>query len=104
MAKNTFQNEPHNNGAEERRVQEIIQYLKTNHPTVSVSDTPAMCSSVGLPYLQVEARAYSGCGKDHQSRKIARKHIYINKNFVDIWMIAYSKLKVDPYKSLGHYL
>jgi len=103
MAKNTFQNEPCNNGAEdsERRVQEIIQYLETNHPTVSASDSPAMCRS---RYLQVEARAYSGCGKDRQSRKIARKHIYINKKFVDIWMTAYFEVKVNTNQSLGHYL
>jgi hypothetical protein len=88
MAKNTLQNEP-SRDEEEQRVQEIVQYLQMNHPTVSGSDSPAVDSST-LPL--VETRAYSNCGKDRKSRKLARKHIYIQKSLIDAWMGNYSKL------------
>jgi hypothetical protein len=98
-----FQNEPHGDDVVEERRQEIVQYLKMNRPTVSGSDSPAMDSST----LQlVETRAYSGCDKDRKSRKLARKHIYIQKSLVDAWMGAYSKLQMsrDPNRRHGSYL
>ncbi|KAG2061598.1 hypothetical protein BDR06DRAFT_947079, partial [Suillus hirtellus] len=60
---------------------EITQYLQTTCPTVSGSDSPAMISTF------VDVRAYSACqgGKDPKSRKLARKHIYIQKRLVDDW-------------------
>ncbi|OJA11782.1 hypothetical protein AZE42_07384 [Rhizopogon vesiculosus] len=80
---NTLQNS--DGGAEEQRIQEIINYLQNNCPTFSGSDSPAMDSTF------VDMRAYSGCGKDRQSRKTARKHVYIQKCLVDAWMKAHHK-------------
>ncbi|KAG2342613.1 hypothetical protein BDR05DRAFT_334525 [Suillus weaverae] len=69
---------------EKQRVQEIIQYMRNTCPTFSGSDSPAIDSTF------VDVRAYSGChgGKDPKSRKIARKHIYIQKRLVDDWVKA----------------
>jgi len=74
--------------AEEIRVLQIENYLMTNHPTVSGSDSPAMGSSLSQ-YAQVDTHAYSGCGNNRRSRKVARKHIYIKKSLVDAWMNSY---------------
>lgn len=68
--------------ADERRIQEITEYLQNDCPTVSGSDSPTM----DLTFVDV--RAYSGCGSDPKSRKIARKHIYIQKQLVNAWMKA----------------
>jgi hypothetical protein len=81
MAKVTHQNEPrHDEVVEKGRIQEIIQYLQTNHPTVSGSDSPSMNLTL------VDTRAYSGCGNGRKSRKFARKHVYIQKSLVDTWV------------------
>jgi hypothetical protein len=78
MARNTLENP--DEAAEKQRVKEIIEYLKNTCPTVSGSDSPAIDSTF------VDVRAYMGCGKDPKSRKIARKHIYIQKRLIDEWM------------------
>jgi hypothetical protein len=81
MAKVTLQNEPrHDEVVEKGRIQEIIQYLQTNHPTVSGSDSPSMNLTL------VDTRAYSGCGNGRKSRKFARKHVYIQKSLVNTWV------------------
>ncbi|KAG2081186.1 hypothetical protein BD769DRAFT_1551800 [Suillus cothurnatus] len=83
MAKSTLKN-PDRQVVKEQRVQEIIQYIRNTCPTVSGSDSPVVNS------IFVDVRAYSGChsGKDPKSRKIARKHIYIQKRLVDDWVKA----------------
>jgi hypothetical protein len=92
MANDTLQNEPQSDeAAERRRVREIIQFLRTNPPTVSGSDSPTMDSA-----RLVETRAYSGCGGYRKDRKLARKHIYIQKPLVDAWMKARSGV-VPPF-------
>lgn len=78
MARNTLENP--DEAAEKQRVQEIIEYLSNTCPTVSGSDSPAMDSTF------VDVRAYTSCGKDPKGRKIARKHIYIQKRLLDEWM------------------
>ncbi|KAG2343857.1 hypothetical protein BDR05DRAFT_962485 [Suillus weaverae] len=80
MARNTLENP--DEAAEKQRAQEIIKYLENSCPAVSGSDSPALDSTF------VDVRAYTGCGKDPKSRKIARKHIYIQKCLVDEWMEA----------------
>ncbi|KAG2078616.1 hypothetical protein BDR04DRAFT_1138200 [Suillus decipiens] len=85
MARNTLENP--NKAAEEQRVQEIIQHMTNTCPTVSGSDSPAIDSTF------VDVRAYTGCStKDPKGRKIARKHIYIQKRLVGEWM----KASADP--------
>jgi hypothetical protein len=82
MAQNTLQNEPlPGEVIGEQRVQEIIQYLKINCPTVSGSNSATM-----YPKTLVATRAYLGCGQDRKSRKLARKHVYIQKSLIDDWM------------------
>jgi hypothetical protein len=100
MAKGTFANESHpDEDAEKQRVQEIIQYLQNNSPTVSGSDSPAMDSSL------VETRMYSGCGNDHtKNGKIVRQHVYIQKSLVDAWMNAYMNMVSGGSKTLGRHL
>lgn len=85
---------------EKQRVQEIIQYMQNTCPTFSGSDSPALDSTF------VDVRAYSGChgGKDPKSRKIARKHIYIQKCLVDEWVKASAELKADWYPYTGGFL
>ncbi|KAG1857700.1 hypothetical protein DFJ58DRAFT_913424 [Suillus subalutaceus] len=78
MARNTLENP--DEAAEKQRVEEIIEYLKNTCPTISGSDSPATNSTF------VDVRAYTGCGKDMKSRKIARKYIYIQKRLIDEWM------------------
>ncbi|KAG1795545.1 hypothetical protein EV424DRAFT_1547508 [Suillus variegatus] len=80
MVRSTLQNL--DEVAEKQRAQEITQYLQTTRPTVSGSDSPAMNSTF------VDVRAYTACqgGKDSRSRRLARKHIYIQKRLVDDWM------------------
>jgi hypothetical protein len=81
IAKVTLQNElRHDEVVEKRRIQEIIQYLQINHPTVSSSDSPSM------NFILVDTRAYSGCSKGRKSRKLARKHVYIQKSLVNNWI------------------
>ncbi|KAG2116626.1 uncharacterized protein F5147DRAFT_649088 [Suillus discolor] len=82
MVRSTLKN--FNEVVEEQRVQDITKYLQTTCPTVSGSDSPAMNSTF------VDVRAYSACqgGKDPKSRKLARKHIYIQKRLVDDWVKA----------------
>ncbi|KAG1857699.1 hypothetical protein DFJ58DRAFT_745000 [Suillus subalutaceus] len=91
MARSTLKNP--DKVAEKRRVQEIIQYIQNTCPTVSGSDSPAIYSKF------VEVRAYSGChsGKDPKSRKIARKHIYLQKRLVDDWVKASTELTLEWY-------
>jgi hypothetical protein len=86
MAKNQTGSFP-SEAEEQRRVQDIIQYLKSNCPTVSGSDSPAM-NSMNL----VNTRAYSGCGKDRKNGKLARKHVYIQKSLIDGW----TKTRSEP--------
>jgi hypothetical protein len=96
MAQNTLQNEPlPDEVMGEQRVQEIIQYLKINCPTVSGSDSATM-----YPKTLVATRAYLGCGQDPKNRKLARKHVYIQKYLIDGWM----ELRSDPNLSRGHFL
>ncbi|OJA11854.1 hypothetical protein AZE42_08031 [Rhizopogon vesiculosus] len=86
MAKTTLANELcHDKVAEKQRADDIIRYLQDNCPIVSGSDSPAMDSSL------VETRTYFGCGKDSQSRKTGRQHIYIQKCLVDAWLNTHSK-------------
>jgi hypothetical protein len=80
MVRNTLENPEE--AAEKQRAEEIIQYLKNTCPTVSGSDSPV------LDRAFVDVRAYMGCAKDPKSRKIARKHIYIQKRLIDEWMKA----------------
>ncbi|KAJ8583353.1 RNA-binding domain-containing protein [Rhizopogon salebrosus TDB-379] len=95
MAQNTLQNEPlPDEVMGEQRVQEIIQYLKINCPTVSGSDSATM-----YPTTLVATRAYLGCGQDRKSRKLARKHVYIQKSLIDGWM----ERRSDPNSSRGHF-
>ncbi|KAG1873790.1 hypothetical protein F4604DRAFT_1925369 [Suillus subluteus] len=86
--------------AEKRRVQEIIQYIQNTCPTVSGSDSPAIYSKF------IEVHAYSGChsGKDPKSRKISRKHIYIQKCLVNDWVKASTESTFEWYPSLGGFL
>ena len=85
MARDTLGDEKlFDTAVETKRVHDIIHYLRNTCPTVSGSDSPAMESTF------VDMRAYSGCGKDPKSRKIVRKHVYIQKRLVDAWMKVYS--------------
>jgi hypothetical protein len=34
----------------------------------------------------VDTRAYSGCDNGRKSRKLARKHVYIQKSLVNTWV------------------
>jgi hypothetical protein len=83
--------------AEDQRVQEVIQYLQNSSPTFSGSESPAMDSTF------VDMRAYSGCGNDRTSRKIARKHVFIQKRLVDAWMTAYYP-KLDNFQHQRYFL
>lgn len=76
-----------NNDTEKQRVQEIIQYLRTNSPTISGSNSPVMDLSF------VEIRMYSGCGKtpNLKNRKTGRQHIYIQRCLIHAWFNTYIK-------------
>ena len=91
MAKNNNELIP-DEAAEKQKVQDIIQYLRSNCPTVSGSDSPA----IGLNVL-VNTRTYSFCGKDHRSRKLAQKHVYIHKSLIHDWMEAQSSSTYHEY-------
>jgi hypothetical protein len=81
MARITLEySDPSDEVAEKQRVEEIILYLQNVCPTISGSDSPTMDSTF------VEMRAYLGCGEDTKRRKVSRKHVYIQKRLVDVWM------------------
>src|ERR1700709_452528 len=63
MARITLKHsDPSDEVTEKQRVEEIIQYLQNVCPTIS------------------------GCGEDPRRRKVSRKHVYIQKHLVDVWM------------------
>jgi hypothetical protein len=83
-----------------QRVEEIKQYMQTNFPTVSGSDSTAK----ELTTL-VRTRAYSSChGEDYKSKKPARKHVYIQKSLVDAWMNSHSAINSGKTGRRGHHL
>jgi hypothetical protein len=83
MARNTLKHGTFPKEVGNQRVKEIMQYLQNVCPTVSGSDSPAMESTF------VDIRAYSVCGEDPKIRKVARKHVYIQRRLVIAWMRAH---------------
>jgi hypothetical protein len=94
----SFQDPQYNEAAKKERAEEIKKYMRTNSPTVSGSDSPAL----KLTAL-VKTRAYSGCGKDRKNKKPARKHVYIQKSLVDAWMNSHSAINSGK-TGQGHHL
>lgn len=60
-----------------QRIQEIVQYLQNNCPTISGTNSPTMDS------IFADVRVHLGCGSNPESRRFTRKHVYIHKQLVD---------------------
>lgn len=99
MARKTLEHKPSPDVVREnQRVTEITRYLQNVCPTISGSNSPTMDS------IFVEMRAYAGCGEDPKRRKVARKHVYIQKHLIGTWIHAYYNAELSYNEPQGKFL